>query len=53
MWVVGEKEKSMYLLVLDADTIKQIFMKEKVRKKFLKGQENLSKQNSTVEISSK
>ena len=33
---LGEKENYKYLEILEADTIKQVNMKEKIRKKYLR-----------------
>ena len=49
----GEKETYKYLGILEADTIKQVEMKEKIKKSISDERENFSKSSSTAEISSK
>ena len=54
--MLGEKEK-LYLGILEADTVKQTYKKEKkIRKQYLrrtKKKKNFSKPRSAIEISSK
>ena len=54
IWTLREKEIDRYLGILEADTIKQVEMKEKKIKKRISGEwENNSKQNYIVGTSSK
>ena len=48
-----EKEKYMYLGILEADTIKQVEMKENIRKSISNERESFSKPNTTAGISPK
>ena len=50
---LGENETYKYLGILETDTIKQVAMKDKIRKEYLRELENYSRQNSPAEISSK
>ena len=51
---LGEKETYKYLGILEADTIKQMEMKEKKLRKNISGElENYSRQNYLAEILSK
>ena len=51
---LGEKGTYRYLEIMEADTIKQVEMKEKkIRKNALRGRENYSKTNYTAKIASK
>ena len=43
---LGEKKNYKYLGILKTDTIKQVAMKEKIRKVYLRRAENFSKANS-------
>ena len=47
------KENYKYLEILEADTIKQTEIREKIRKNTLEEQENFSKLSCAAEISSK
>ena len=49
---LGENETDKYLGILEADTIKQVKMKDKIQKEYLK-LENYLRQNSLAETSSK
>ena len=49
----SEKRKNKYLGILEADTIKQAEMKEKIKKNTSGERENYSKPNSIAEILSK
>ena len=46
---LAENETYKYLGILEADTIKQVEMKDKIQKNISGGLENYSRQNSTVE----
>ena len=48
-----ENETYKYLGILEADTIKQVQMKDMIRKNTLGERENYSRQNSPTETSSK
>ena len=49
-----ENETYKYLCILEADTIKQVQMKDTIRKEYLSGErENYSRQNSPAETTSK
>ena len=51
---LAENETYKYLGILEADTIKQVGMKNKIQKKNISGElENYSRQNSTAETLSK
>ena len=50
---LGEKETYKYLGILEADTIKQVEMKGKIQKEYLRRTKNYSRQNSLAEILSK
>ncbi len=50
---LAENETYKYLGILEADTIKQAEMKEKIQKEYLRKPENYSRQNSIAETSSK
>ena len=50
---LGEKETYKYLAILEADTLKQVEMKEKIRKNILGEPERYSRQNYQAEIFSK
>ena len=50
---LGVKECYKYLVILEADTIKQVKMKEKTKKNISGERENFSKLSSVAEISSK
>ena len=43
---LGEKETYKYLGILEADTIKQVEMKEKIKKEYLREPESYSRQNN-------
>ena len=45
---LGEKERYKCLGILEADTIKKAHMKEKIKKDYLRKQENYSKPNYTA-----
>ena len=51
--MLAENETYKYLAILEADTIKQVEMKEKIQKNILGKLENYSRQNSIAEILSK
>ena len=36
IWIVGEKETNKYMQILEGDTIKQMEMKEKIKKEYLR-----------------
>ena len=50
---IGENENYKYLIILEADTINQIEMKEKVKKGTWDEQENFWKPSSAAKISLK
>ena len=50
---LAENETYKYLGILEADTIKQVEMKEKIQKEYLRIIENYSRQNSIAETLSK
>ena len=50
---LGEKETYKYLSILEADTIKQLEMKDKIQNEYLREPENYSRQNSQAETLSK
>ena len=50
---LGENETYKYLSILEADTIKQVEMKDKIQKEYLREPENYSRQNSLAETLSK
>ena len=51
--MLGEKENHTYLGILEVDIIKQVEMKEKIRKEYFRWTKNFSKSSSAAEISSK
>ena len=50
---LGENETFKYLGILEADTIKQVEIKKKIKKNISGEQENYSRRNSQVETLSK
>ena len=50
---LAENENYKYLVILEADTIKQMEMKYKIKKNMLGGLENYSRQNTLTETISK
>ena len=50
---LGENETYKYWGILEADTIKQLEMKDKIQKEYLREPENYSRQNSQAETLSK
>ena len=50
---LGEHETYKYLDILEADTIKQVEMKDKIRKEYIRRTKKLLETNSLAEISSK
>ena len=50
---LGEKETNKYLGILEADTVKQVEMKEKLRKSISGEPESYSRQNYVAETLSK
>ena len=53
IWTLGENETYKYLGILEADTIKQVEMKDKIQKEYLRRTRNYLRQNSVAETSSK
>ena len=51
--MLGEKETYKYLKILEVEAIKQVEMKEKIKKSISREQGNYLKPNYVVEISSK
>ena len=51
--MLRENETQEYLRILEADTIKQVEMKERINKNITRELENYSKLNYIAEISSK
>ena len=51
--MLGENETYKYLGILEADTIKQVEIKDKIQKEYLRRSRNYSRQNSQAETLSK
>ena len=53
IWTLGQKETYKYLGILESDTIKQVEMKDKIQKEYLRRTRKLLETNSQAETLSK